>query len=142
MTGLSIASRRSAAKSQSQALKEQGTLKAEERAKTTKRLAGKQKASFLQSGISLTGEGTPQALIGETFDVGLEDIKQIQKNTGRGVSNIWSKARSGMLSDLGGFAMTVGMAGVGMGLGGAASASSPALPSGSPIGTGGITAFS
>ncbi len=115
MTGLSIASRSSAAKSKAQALKEQGTLKAKERVKSTRALAGKQKASFLHSGISLTGEGTPQALIGETFDVGLEDIKQIQKNTGRGVSNIWSKARSGMLSDLGGFAMTVGMSAVSMG---------------------------
>ncbi len=125
-TGFGIASKHSAAKSKSQALKQQGKFKAEERAKKTRRLAGSQKASFLHSGIALTGEGTPQSLIEETYDIGLEDMGQIKENTRRGVSNIWGQARAGMISDLGNFALSTGLSVATMGIGAGAKGASDA----------------
>jgi len=46
-------------------------------ARKTRKLAGHQKASFLASGISLTGDGTAGEVLGETYDFGMEDIKNV-----------------------------------------------------------------
>jgi len=116
LTGLSMASTYSQAKSQSKALAEEGTIKAQQRSKRTQQIAGQQKASFLQSGISLTGEGTAQYLIDETYDIGLEDIDLIKKNYNRGISNVMGSARTKMISQLGQFALSAGIGGWGSGL--------------------------
>ncbi len=116
-TGFSMSAKNTAAKKQQQALQQQGTIQARQRAKGIKALAGSQKASFMQSGISLTGEGTTQALLDETYDTGIEDIGQIKSNTKAGVSNVWSKARSGMIGDLTSFALNTGLSMATMGAG-------------------------
>lgn len=100
LSGLKMWSTYSQASGQTKALKREANIKAGERAKSTKTLAAKQKVSFLSSGISLTGEGTPQALIGETYNIGLEDIRQSGQNYASKIKNVWGAARTSMLSEL------------------------------------------
>ena len=113
MSGMAAASAYKNSKNQAKAVAEQGAMKARERAKQTQMLASKQKTSFLSSGISLTGEGTAEAMVQDTYDTGLADINQIKSNYNQQSSNIMSAARSKLLSDVGKMGMSVAMAGVG-----------------------------
>ena len=129
MTGMGIVSGLKNAKNQAKSVAAEGAMKAKERAKQTRMLAGKQKASFLNSGISLEGEGTTQNMFDDTYGTGLEDINQIKSNYNAQSKNIMGAARSKAMADLGGMALTV--AG-GMAMGGGTGAFNPggAMPSG------------
>jgi hypothetical protein len=107
MSGMSIAANNKNAKAQANAVAQEGALRAQERAKQTKMLAAKQKTSFLNSGISLTGEGTPQAMLDDTYNTGLADIGQIKSNANTQSKNIMAQARSQMFSTLGSMGMSV-----------------------------------
>ena len=107
LQGASASASYSNSKDQANAIKEQGEIDAGERAKQTVRLQKTQKASFLNSGISLTGEGTPQNMFDETFDTGLEDIKNIKNNASQQSKNIMGAARAKLFSDIGGMVSNV-----------------------------------
>lgn len=130
LTAASMASTYSAARSQSKALAKESVIKAQERAKRTKSLAAKQKASFLHSGISLTGEGTPQSFFDETFDTGSKDINLIKENYDAQIKNVMGGARTKMISQLGTFAVSAGVGGMMSGAAGAGSSSSGVVNSG------------
>ena len=79
IAGLSLASEVgnfNSSKSQARNTAKQGAIAAQNRADEIKRLAAKQRVSYLQAGLEL--EGTPQAVINDTYNTGLEDINEIK----------------------------------------------------------------
>ena len=115
------------ARLKNKALKDEAELKVKERAKELRYKAARQTVSFLNSGVEV-GQGTPQTIIGETFQTGKEDIKNISsnyQNTIKSVTsqansqadNIISQGRSQAIGTIaGGFANTSGMFGGGSGV--------------------------
>ena len=86
---------------QNKALADQGQRDAEIKSRQTLRLAAAQRMSFLQSGISLTGDNdTANAVTSETYKFGLQDISQIKSNAENRSSNLMSQARSSQINDL------------------------------------------
>lgn len=77
---------------------EQTNLENKERLKRTRALAGSQKVSFLNSGLTL--EGSPMSVIQNTFDTGIEDIELASRNAERTAKNIQSSARTKAISTL------------------------------------------
>jgi len=110
LSAASMASSNVSAKKQAEALKKEGEIKASERAKEINALAATQKVSFLNSGISLTGEEntTPMAVLSSTYKTGKEDISQIKENYDLQIDNVYSQARTQLLKSLGGLAMGMG----------------------------------
>lgn len=104
---VSAAQQRKAARKQLEAQAMQAKVQAEQRVKSTKKLAAQQKASFLASGISLTGDGTPDAVISSTYQVGMEDVDNIKKYGAVMGDNISANARARMLSTYGQMASDV-----------------------------------
>jgi hypothetical protein len=103
----SASNQRKAARKQLEATAMQTKVKADERIKQIRRLASQQKSSFLASGISLTGDGTPDAIISETYDVGMADVENIKKFGSVQGENISATARAQMLSTYGQMASDV-----------------------------------
>ena len=103
------------AEDQANAVAREGALKAREREKKTLKLAGKQKASFAASGISLTGdEGLFGTFLNDTYDTGMEDINLIKENYNTRAGSVMSGARSQLIGDLGKIALTVSSLGSGL----------------------------
>lgn len=98
----------SAAKKQAKATIAEGNIAAANKAKQVVQKAATQRVSFLNS--SLTLEGTPMNVIESTFNVGLEDIAQIQSNYNTKAKNQISAGKSAALDALiGGFTgVTIG----------------------------------
>ena len=90
------------AKAQSKQLAAEGTERAKARDKRTKMLAASQKASFLSSGISLTGdeESTSGAVIGETYKHGLEDVETIKSSYNSRIKDVMAGGRMALVSGL------------------------------------------
>jgi hypothetical protein len=130
MSGMAAASSYKNSKNQAKAIAAEGDIKAKERAKHTLALAGKTKTSFLTSGISLTGDGTTQNMLDDTYNVGLEDISQIKQNYNQSAKNTMGAARSKLLADIGMMAMSAAMAGAS-----AAPETTPFLDSGWSVGS-------
>lgn len=116
MSGMSISANNKNAKAQAAAVAQEGKNRAQERLKQSKLLASKQKASFLNSGISLTGDGTARAVIEDTYETGFADIGQIKDNANTQSSNIMSKARSDMFAGVAGMGMNVAAVGQSSGM--------------------------
>lgn len=92
----------SAAKKQAKATIAEGNIVAANKAKQVAQKAATQRVSFLNSGLTL--EGTPMNVIESTFNVGLEDIAQIQSNYNTKAKNQISAGKSAALDALvGGF---------------------------------------
>lgn len=90
------------AEDQANALAREGALKAKERDKQTRRLAGQQKSSFLSSGISLEGvDGTVNAILSDTYKTGLEDVDLIKKNYNNASKSTIGQARANLIGSLG-----------------------------------------
>ena len=89
-------------------------------ARKTRKLAGHQKASFLASGISLTGDDTAGEVLGETYDFGMEDIKNVGEAYTNKQEQVLAKGRSDYNAGLLGAvsAGASGIAGIAGGLGG------------------------
>lgn len=104
-TALKAYSTYSAAKAKTKALERERDIKIKQRERRTKALAGSQKASFLQSGIALTGAGTPQALFDETYDIGIEDVNLLSENYHNKIQSIQNQARSEMIGQISEFAL-------------------------------------
>jgi len=120
MSAMSAAESYKQSKRQAKATAQEGALKAAEREKQTRRLAASQKTSFLSSGISLTGEDSdlPNVVMQDTFATGLQDISLIKSNYNQQSKNIMGAARAKLVSDIGGMALNIGMAGAMGGMGG------------------------
>ncbi len=96
------------AEDQATAVVRKARIDAENQKKTTLGRAGKQKASFLSSGLTL--EGTPMAVLSETYQTGIEDTQNIIDAGNTNSKNIMSAARTKAMSDI---AMSAAMAGIG-----------------------------
>ena len=103
---MSAAGQQKSAKAQMRAIETRDKIKAKERVKSIKKLAGQQRSSFLSSGIAL-GEGTTQDVIGETYATGIEDIQNIKEYGVAQGETIQAKLRSDMLSTYGKMASDV-----------------------------------
>lgn len=101
MAGLSLASaigNFNQSKSEARQTARQGAVAAQNRADEIKKLAAKQRVSYLQAGLEL--EGTPQAVINDTYNTGLEDINEIKSAYNQSSKNIMTQARSKLLGDI------------------------------------------
>jgi len=101
-------------KRQSQMLEADKNRRQKEIARKTKKMAAGQRASFLSSSISLTGGGTADSVLGETYDFGAEDIKNVGEAYTNQQEAVLAKGRSdynmGLLSAT--TAVATGVAGV------------------------------
>lgn len=100
-------------KSEARQTAHQGTIEAAKRANEIKSLAAKQRVSYLQAGLEL--EGTPQAVINDTYNTGMQDIHAISEGYNQQSKNIMNKARAKLFGDI---AMTGVQAGLSGGSGG------------------------
>ncbi len=101
IAGLSLASavgNFNSSKSQARNTAKQGAIAAQNRADEIKRLAAKQRVSYLQAGLEL--EGTPQAVINDTYNTGLEDINEIKSAYNQSSKNIMTQARANLLGSI------------------------------------------
>lgn len=81
-----------AAEARARALKLEGDLATKERAKSLRLRVARQASSFLSSGLTL--EGTPEAVLNESFEVGFADIKNIGRNFQTTIDNTISAANA------------------------------------------------
>lgn len=87
-----------------------GDVAAWKRADEIKRLASKQRVSYLSAGLEL--EGTPQAVINDTYNTGIADVMTIRSAYNREAKNIMKKGQAQLLGNV---AMTGVMAGLSAG---------------------------
>lgn len=87
------------AKSDANAVAQQGTLEAKNKARETVYKAAQMRQSFLSSGLTL--EGTPMSVINETINTGKEDINQIIANANARSKNTMAAGRTNALNTLG-----------------------------------------
>jgi len=119
LMGISGAMKIAQAKKQGKAIAETGRIQAEQKKVQTLAKAGRQKASFLASGVTL--EGTPLAALDSTYTTGQQDINQITSNANRRSRNVMNQAMSDIVGQA---AMMAAMGGFGGG--------SPAMTMGTP----------
>lgn len=86
------------AKSQARQTIRQGNQMAENRAKEISRLVAQQRVSYLASGLEL--DGTPQSVMNDTYNTGLEDIKAIKSNAKTQAKNIIKTGQANLLGGL------------------------------------------
>nr|DAN07833.1 MAG TPA: hypothetical protein [Caudoviricetes sp.] len=86
------------ANNQSDALERQAQAKIDERAKQAKKLMQQQKTSFLKSGVYF--EGTPEAIIDETYNTSIDDINTIINDTEAQKNNLNKQGNAGLLNGL------------------------------------------
>lgn len=92
LSTISAASSMNQAGKQAKAVVAQGNVALAEKAKSIRYAAAKQTTSFLNSGLTL--EGTPNTVIGETFDTGLLDLKNMSAGYNSQAKNIIGQARA------------------------------------------------
>lgn len=85
-------------KAQAKAVVQQANINMQNKAKETMLKAARVQSSFLTSGLTL--EGTPMAVIEDTFNTGLQDLNQIRSNANTEAKNIISAGRSEALGKL------------------------------------------
>lgn len=120
------------ASNQSKAVDRQAQEQINERARQARKLMSQQKASFLKSGVYF--EGTPEALIDETYNTSVDDINAITNDANIKKNNLAKQGNlglfGGVLGGIGNAALSFfGAKGFGNLLGGAASGSSGLLSS-------------
>lgn len=104
---ISIVNQKKAARAQLEAQSMQAKVQGNQRIKLARKQASQQKSSFLSSGISLTGDGTTEAVISDTYDIATEDVSNIKKYGAVSGQNITANARAKMLSTYGQMASSV-----------------------------------
>lgn len=132
---MSLRNQRKQARAQQEALKMQTEVQAKDRIKQIRKLASSQKASFLSSGIALTGEGTPDALFSDTYDTGIADVESMVKYGAVKGKDLYYGARAKQLQTYGQIASDV-TSYASLGLQGAGGLSKGA--SGADFGAGGL----
>lgn len=101
IAGLSVASaigNYNQSKSESRQTAHQGAIAAQNRADEIKKLASRQRVSYLQAGLEL--EGTPQNVINDTYETGIADVNNIIGAYNQKSKNIMTKARADLLGGL------------------------------------------
>ena len=99
--GLNVASaigNYNASKQQVKQLKKEAAIKADNRADEILSLAATQRVRYLSAGLEL--EGTPQAVITDTYNTGIEDIQAIRDSYNTQISNVKKTARAQLLGGL------------------------------------------
>lgn len=86
------------ARNEAKAVQSQTKDKVNERARQARKLMSQQKTSFLKSGVYF--EGTPEAVINETYDTSLEDINAMIKDTDTATNNLMRQGRTALFSSL------------------------------------------
>lgn len=110
----------------------EGQIVAANRAEEIKKLAAKQRVSYLKAGLEL--DGTPQIVMNDTYDKGIADINAITGSYNQKVKNILTAGRSKLLGDLASTGLSAVSVGSLMNMGGltslGGSATSGAMSSG------------
>lgn len=99
--GLNVASaigNYNASKQEVKRLKKEAEIKAQNRADEILSLAATQRVRYLSAGLEL--EGTPQAVITDTYDIGLKDIQEIRDSYNTQINNVKKSARAQLLGGL------------------------------------------
>lgn len=118
LAGLNMASaigNFNAEKSNARTLARAGEIQAQNRAKEIMNLASKQRVSYLNAGVEL--EGTPQAVINDTYQTGIDDVNAIISSTNQQIKNKMTKARANLLGSIAGTGMSLFSSGALNGLG-------------------------
>lgn len=92
------------AREESKAITKKAEIEARNLKLQTKAMAGQQKTSFASSGLEL--EGTPMAVIQNTYETGITDTNQYIKNANRQAKNTW---RAGLTNSLLGFGTSMAL---------------------------------
>lgn len=85
-------------KSQARQAIRQGEIAMQNRADEIRSLAAKQRVSYVSAGLEL--EGTPQAVITDTYNKGIADINAIRDSANQTSKNILTAARAKLLGDM------------------------------------------
>lgn len=115
--GLSAASaigKYNQSKSQARQAIRQGEIAMKNRADEIRALASKQRVSYIASGLEL--EGTPQSVITDTYNTGIEDVKAIRDSANQTSKNILTAARAQLLGDIAKTAVSAYSMGAGSGI--------------------------
>lgn len=75
-----------------------GAIEAQNRADDIKKLAARQRVSYLQAGLEL--EGTPSAIINDTYNTGIADINDITSSYNQQSKNIMHQARAQLIGNV------------------------------------------
>lgn len=100
-------------KSQARQAIKQGEIAMKNRADEIRSLAAKQRVSYLASGLEL--EGTPNAVIADTYNTGIEDVNAIRESANQTSKNILTAARAKLLGDIAKTAVSAYSMGAGSG---------------------------
>lgn len=87
-----------ASKQEVKRLKKEAEIKAQNRADEILSLAATQRVRYLSAGLEL--EGTPQAVITDTYDTGIADIQAIRDSYNTEIKNVKTQARASLLGGL------------------------------------------
>lgn len=101
VAGLNVASaigNYNSAKSQARQTIKEGEIAAERRADEISRLASRQRVLYLAAGLEL--EGTPQAVVNDTYNTGIADVRAIRSSYNQQAKNIIKQARANLLGGL------------------------------------------
>lgn len=86
------------ADSQASAVRQATQAQVNERARQARKLMSQQKASFLKSGVYF--EGTPEAMIDETYNTSVDDINAMIADANTQESNLSSSGNSGLFGGI------------------------------------------
>jgi len=103
VAGLSVAKgvgEFNAAKSDARALKEEGLIKINNRKKEIMELVAQQKVGYVDAGVEF--EGTPQNVMQDTYNTGMEDIEALRSSYNTQIKNALKKARAGLIGSIAG----------------------------------------
>ncbi len=86
------------AKSSARAAKRKAEQEMETRKEEILKLAATQKVGYVQAGLEL--EGTPQAVIQDTYNTGIEDVKAIAGSYRQTIKNTLTSARAALIGNI------------------------------------------
>lgn len=101
-----------------------GEIAAWRRADEIKRLASKQRVSYLSAGLEL--EGTPQAVVNDTYNTGIADVLAIRSAYNQKSKNILKSAQAKLLGNLAKTGVRAGLLDFGENMSGQGSGWNPA----------------
>ena len=116
VAGLQVASaigNYNASKSEARNVINQTNIAMDKRANEIRALAAKQRVSYLQAGLEL--EGTPNAVISDTYNTGIADVTAIRDSGNQSAKNMIKKAQAqlvGSIAQAGVSAMSGGAGGI------------------------------
>lgn len=86
------------AKSNARATLREGRIAAQNRADEISRLAARQRVLYLHAGLEL--EGTPQAVVNDTYNTGIADVRAIRSSYSQQAQNIMKQARANLMGSM------------------------------------------